>query len=127
MKFLCAVLNSSLIRHLVPEEQVAPTSGIGYLLRWKKDSTVQGMPIPKSLCRASSVRSLTSLDRILAAKDSDRVYGQNPPDTSALEAEVDQLVYELYGLTEEEVAAVDSQGIWEESERIVALSPGHNV
>jgi len=28
-------------------------------------------------------------------------------DTTALEAEIDQLVYELYGLTEEEIAIVE--------------------
>ena len=34
---------------------------------------------------------------------------ENPAaDTSALEAEIDQLVYELYGLTEEEIALVES-------------------
>ncbi len=34
---------------------------------------------------------------------------ENPSaDTTALEAEIDQLVYELYGLTEEEIAIVES-------------------
>ena len=30
-------------------------------------------------------------------------------DTTALEAEIDQLVYQLYGLTEEEIAAVEGR------------------
>lgn len=42
------------------------------------------------------------VDRILAARR------KNPPaDTSALEREIDQLVYKLYGLAEEEIAIVD--------------------
>ena len=49
------------------------------------------------------------VDRILAAKDVRPVWGQNPPDTSAMEVEVDRLVYELYGLTEGEVAAVEGR------------------
>ncbi len=47
------------------------------------------------------------VDRILALKKSD-----SNADTAALEAEIDKLVYDLYGLTEEEVAIVEgSTGI----------------
>jgi hypothetical protein len=43
-----------------------------------------------------------NVDQILAAKK------ENPQtDTSKLEAEIDQLVYELYGLSEEEIAIVE--------------------
>ena len=42
------------------------------------------------------------VDQILAAKDADPA-----SDSSALEAEIDRLVYDLYGLTEDEVAAVE--------------------
>lgn len=42
------------------------------------------------------------LDQILTAKKA------NPQvDTNSLEAEIDQLVYELYGLTEEEIKIVE--------------------
>jgi hypothetical protein len=41
-------------------------------------------------------------DRILAAKAKDP-----SADTSSLESEIDQLVYQLYGLTEEEIAIVE--------------------
>ena len=34
---------------------------------------------------------------------------QNSPATSALETEVDRLVYALYGLTEAEIAAVEGK------------------
>ncbi len=39
--------------------------------------------------------------RILAAPDS--------PDVPALEAEIDRLVYELYGLTDDEIAVVEGK------------------
>ena len=44
----------------------------------------------------------SDLTHILAAKQT-----EPPFDTSALEAEVDALVYGLYGLTEEEIAIVE--------------------
>ena len=42
--------------------------------------------------------------RILAAKRADPA-----ADTSAWEREIDRLVYELYGLTEEEIAIVEGR------------------
>jgi hypothetical protein len=45
---------------------------------------------------------INSVEKILLAKKSDP-----STDTSALEAEIDRLVYELYGLTEEEIRIVE--------------------
>ena len=42
------------------------------------------------------------VDRILAERHADPI-----ADTSALERKIDQLVYELYGLTEEEIKTVE--------------------
>ena len=42
------------------------------------------------------------VDRILVAKKAD-----STADTSALEAQIDKLVYKLYNLTEEEIAIVE--------------------
>lgn len=42
------------------------------------------------------------MDEILISKSVD-----NNSDTAALEAEIDRLVYELYGLTEEEIGIVE--------------------
>ena len=44
------------------------------------------------------------VDRILAAKKKDP-----NADTSSLESEIDQLVYKLYGLTDEEIAIVEGR------------------
>ena len=96
LKYLCAVLNARLTRWFL--QQVAPTSGMG-VFRWKK-VYVEGIPIPK--ISATRQRPFVRLvDRILAAKAS------NPAaDTAADEAEIDRLVYGLYGLTGEEIGAV---------------------
>ena len=45
------------------------------------------------------------VERILSAKAADPA-----ADTSALEREIDRIVYELYGLTEEEIAIVEGSG-----------------
>ncbi len=97
LKYLCAALNSSLIHWLL--KQVAPTSGMG-TLRWKK-VYLQGMPIPE--IPATEQRAFVRLvDAILEAKDADP-----DADTSGLEWEIDGLVYDLYGLTEEEGTAIE--------------------
>ena len=95
-KYLCAVLNSTLVTWFM--QNTALTSGMG-VTRWKRFA-VETIPVPK--LSASKQRPFVRLvDRILEAKASDP-----GADTSELEREIDRLVYELYGLTEEETAAV---------------------
>ena len=96
IKYLCAVLNGTLIRWYL--RQIAPTSGTG-TLRWKK-VYIETIPIPQ-ISAAEQRPFIRLVDRILAAKRSD-----SKADTADLEAEVDQLVYRLYGLTDEEIAIV---------------------
>ena len=97
LKYICAVLNSSLICWLLRE--IAPSSGMG-TPRWKK-VYVERIPIPK--ISASKQRPFVALvDRILDAKDA-----KPSAHTGELEAEIDRLVYSLYGLTETEIAAVE--------------------
>ena len=97
IKFLCAVLNSTLTQWFL--QQVAPTSGMG-TLRWKK-VYVETIPIPE--IDIESQRPFERLvDEILEAKASDP-----DADTSHLEWEIDRLVYDLYGLTEEEDTAIE--------------------
>ena len=104
IKYLCALLNSNLVTWYL--KSTALNSGMG-VPRWVR-FTVERIPIPKGA--AAEQRPLIALvDRILAAKDVRLVWDQNPPDTSAMEAEVDRLVYGLYGLTEEEAAAVEGR------------------
>jgi hypothetical protein len=68
-----------------------------------KAEYLKDTPIPPAT--AEQQTSFVKLvDRILAAKRADP-----QADTSALEAEIDQLVYALYGLTEEEIKIVEGR------------------
>ena len=99
LKFFCAVLNARLTRWFL--EQVAPTSGMG-TLRWKK-VYVETIPVPK-LTAAKQHPFIRLVDRILKAKAAD-------PDanTKEIENEIDRLVFDLYGLTSAEVAAIEGK------------------
>ena len=91
LKYILAVLNAKLTKWFL--QQVAPTSGMG-TLRWKK---VYIETIPLVRTSPDQQRPFVDLvDRILAAKDADPT-----ADTREAEAEIDRLVYALYGLTEE--------------------------
>lgn len=97
VKYLCAVLNSTIATWFMGN--TALNSGMG-VVRWKK-FTVERIPIPR-ISASESQSFIKLLDRILQAK------AANPSaDTSALEAEIDRLVYQLYGLTDEEIAVVE--------------------
>ncbi len=94
LKYLCALLNSRLMHwHL---RQIAPTSGMG-TLRWKR-VYVERLPLPKP-SKEEQQPFVQLVDRILNAAT---------PDTDA-EQEIDQLVYNLYGLTDDEIAAVEGR------------------
>ena len=87
------MLNAKLVQWFL--QHVAPTSGMG-VFRWKK-VYVESIPIPK--VNAAQQRPFIHLvDRILAANPAAK--------TSDDEAEIDRLVYELYGLTEKEMASI---------------------
>ena len=97
LKYICGLLNSSLINWFV--KNTAPTTGLG-LTEWTKVS-VQRIPIPKT--SAAAQRPFIRLvDEILEAKAADP-----DADTSYLEWDIDRLVYDLYGLTEEEDTAIE--------------------
>ena len=99
LKYLCAVLNSTLTTWFV--RHTAATTGMG-VTEWFK-VTVERIPVPK-LSEEKQQPFVGLVDRILAAKDANPV-----ADTSALELEIDRLVYALYGLTEAEIAAVEGR------------------
>ena len=97
IKYLCAVLNTRLIRWFL--EKTAPTSGMG-TLRWKK-VYVERLPIPKIV--APKQKPFGQLvDRILNAGAVDQ-----QSNLTAAETEIDELVYQAYGLTTEEIAVVE--------------------
>jgi len=96
-KILLSVLNSKLGWWLISKFCTAIQNG--YQLIWKY---FRQIPIAVA-DKKQSAKINELLGQILALKK------QSPKaDTSALEAEIDQLVYQLYGLTEEEIALVEN-------------------
>lgn len=91
--FILGLLNSSLIRFW--HKKVFPT-GLHI-----KISQLKTIPIPAATS-AQQQPIINLVDTILAAKKKDP-----SADTSKQEAEIDKLVYKLYGLTPEEIAIVE--------------------
>ena len=96
------ILNSLLLSFLYRILFGGMHMGSGYL-RYRT-SFLENLPFPSLLSKQE--QSLTKLvTKILTAKRADP-----QADTSALEGEIDQLVYQLYGLTEDEVKIVEGRG-----------------
>ena len=92
-KFLLAILNSEFINWYF-------VNFLSEKLHFYPNDA-KGLPIPK-IPAAAQRPYIELVERILTAKDA------NPSaDTSALESEIDALVYALYGLTADESAAVE--------------------
>ena len=97
LKYLCAVLNSSLVTWFM--EATALTTGMG-VLQWKKFA-VERLPVPR--VSAEQQRSLIRLvDRILVESTDQKL------DTSDLQAAIEAEVNALYGLTTDEVRAIST-------------------
>ena len=97
LKYVQAVLNSTLMTWLM--HKTALTTGMG-AIRWIV-FVVEGLPAPKAT-PAQQGPLVKIVNEILAAKSADP-----SADTSHLETEIDQMVYDLYGLTSEEVQTVE--------------------
>jgi len=98
--YLLGVLNSSIIWYFLKSICVVRSGGFIEV----KPQYFEQIPIPELDLKIENDLSM-SVNQILSLKK------QNPEaDTSTLEAEIDQLVYELYGLTEEEVRIVEKNG-----------------
>jgi len=98
IRYLLGVLNSSLINFYL--RLVAETSGMG-TSRWI-NNYVKNFPIPTNSDDLQS-KVIDLVDVIIATKR-----GNQNADTSKLEAKIDRLVYQLYGLTEKEIAIVEN-------------------
>lgn len=99
VKLLAAVLNSSFGNYLL---QDSPRTGTSDLIL--SVQAIDSIYVPDvTLENKSIVEQIEAyVDQILSAKK------ENPKaDTSAWEKEIDRLVYELYGLTEEEIMIVE--------------------
>jgi adenine-specific DNA-methyltransferase len=103
-KFFLGVLNSRLLWYFM---SVTGTVLRGGYLRFKTEY-LRPFPVRCSLSKnppteAQQDEIVRLVDRILAAKQCDA-----GADTNALEREIDELVYALYGLTPEEIQIVES-------------------
>ena len=101
IKYLLALMNSKLMEFYFGFIGIM-TAGGAYTLKYE---TVAEFPI-KVISLNAQKPFITLVDQILSAKC------ENPQaDTSELEREIDRLVYELYGLTEEEIAVVEGKNV----------------
>ena len=98
-KILLGILNSKLISFFIRGSY--STLGIGGGINFSRDM-VEGLPLPQ--LSSESEKIIPYVDEIMKAKIQN-VYA----DTSALESEIDYLVYRLYGLTEEEIKIVEGK------------------
>ena len=99
-KFLLGILNSSTIRFYLG--LIAETSGMG-TSRWI-NNYVKDFPIPV-VSREQQTEVIKLVNQILDAKHT------NPDaDITALEKEIDRVVYSLYNLTREEIEIVEGVG-----------------
>jgi hypothetical protein len=97
LKCLLAILNSRLMNY-VYRGKFKSTKKVFSEIQAR---TVGALPIP-DLDSRSQQSLIMLVDKILAAKKCDP-----QTDTRAFEAQIDQMVYELYGLTPEEIAVVE--------------------
>lgn len=94
---LLALLNSKLLDFLL--KMIASTKNGGYFEY--KPVYVSQLPIAP-IDPATNLRLQEKVKIIMSLR-------KDNADTTALEAEIDQLVYQLYGLTEEEIAVVEGR------------------
>jgi hypothetical protein len=100
LKYILGILNSKLIDFYV-KTYVHLYSDTGFLL---SNQYVERIPNPPLTTQNQPIANkiITLVDQILSAKN------QNPDaDTSHLEKQIDQLVYKLYDLTEEEIKIIE--------------------
>ena len=106
-KYLLAVLNSNLIEFYL--RFIAETSGMG-VSRWI-NNYVKDFPIPE-VSEDSQKPFINIVDTVLAiTKDDD--YSDNTAKQAQVreyERQIDELVYQLYGLTAEEIRMVEGEG-----------------
>lgn len=95
-KSLLGILNSKLWTFMFSSISSEIRGGF---YRWKRQY-MEVMPLPESFEENEELESL--VDQVLAAKKQN-----SEADTTELESEIDQLVYELYGLSEEEIGVVE--------------------
>ena len=99
LKFIEALLTSKTIEwYLERECRLLGKTTIQYSKQW-----MENIPIPTAT-KEQQKEIITLVDKILIAKKTD-----SSTDTTEWEKQIDQKVYELYGLTEDEIAIVEGK------------------
>jgi len=99
LKYLVGVMNSTVGWYLC-RQHVSILDNGGYMMQ---KALVEKIPVLQA-SSAQQAPIISLVDRILAAKK------RNPAaDTSALEREIDEKVYRLYGLTDDEIRVIESK------------------
>ncbi len=94
LKYILAILNSKLFEYALLKIYLE-----GDTFK-SKNAIIQNFPVPQISERTTKLVNI--VDNIISVKQT------NPSaNTSALEAEIDKIVYQLYGLTEEEIKIVE--------------------
>lgn len=98
IKYLLAILNSKLIEFYL--HKTASLKQGGYYSY--SSAVIDALPLALNFENQETV--IKKVDEIIEAKK------QNPnADTSKLECQIDKLVYQLYGLTDEEIRIVEGK------------------
>jgi len=100
LKLLLAIVNSSVAFFYVKEKYPAWSYNQGTTFT---KQMINNLPLPE-LGSKDRARLVEVVDQILAAKRRD-----HEADTTALEREINQLVYKLYALTDEEIRIVEEK------------------
>ena len=99
IKYILALLNSAVLEFRY--KSIGKQTGSGVFEYF--ENGVGKLPIPY-VTKEQQQPIIALVDQILAAKKADP-----NADTSASESEIDQLVYKLYGLTDDEIAIVEGR------------------
>jgi adenine-specific DNA-methyltransferase len=101
LKFLLGFINSKLPIRYIKEKYSASSYNTG--INFTKDM-INNLPLP-GISAEAKAEIVGVVDQILAAKTQN-----STADVSALEAEIDHMVYDLYGLTAAEIQIVEGTG-----------------
>jgi hypothetical protein len=100
LKYFLALLNSNLLWYFLTTTGSVLRGGF---FRFKTNYLLP-FPIPKELSQSEQKPFITIVDQILTLKQKDP-----DTDTSALEHQIDQMVYKLYDLTPDEIEIVEGK------------------
>jgi len=103
-KYLLALLNSRVLDYFWKQVSTPLRGGFfRYFTQFIEQLPIRPIDFADAAERAQHDAIVSLVDRILSAKRTIPA-----ADTTALEREIDQLVYALYGLTPEEIAIIES-------------------